>query len=62
MNHLQLAVLAIVVAFMARYPVYAQDQGQGTSNNWITDAPSDAERFQRIQKYLRGFDEAMHEV
>lgn len=42
--------------------VYAQDQGQGTSNNWITDAPSDAERFQRIQKYLRGFDEAMHEV
>jgi hypothetical protein len=32
------------------------------SNNWITDAPSDAERFERIQRYLRGFDQTMHEV
>ena len=37
-------------------------EGQGASKKWITRAADDAERFQRIEKYLRGFDQPMWEV
>ena len=30
--------------------------------DWITGAPGDAARFERIERYLRGFDQAMWEV
>jgi len=32
------------------------------SKEWITRAANDPERFQRIEKYLRGFDQPMWEV
>jgi cytochrome c553 len=37
-------------------------EGQAASKDWITKAASDPERFQRIEKYLRGFDQPMWEV
>jgi cytochrome c553 len=37
-------------------------EGQGGSKKWITRAGGDPERFQRIEKYLRGFDQPMWEV
>jgi hypothetical protein len=59
----RLVALVLIVAFMPSYAFSAEEPAsQGMSTNWITDAPSDAERFERIQKYLRGFDETMHEV
>ena len=63
MNRLPRTALIVLGVVMAVPAVHAQDvEPKPMSNNWITDAPSDAERFERIQKYLRGFDEAMHEV
>ncbi len=35
---------------------------QAATKKWITEAESDPERFQRIEKYLRGFDQPMWEV
>jgi hypothetical protein len=32
------------------------------SKYWITEAASDPQRFERIEKYLRGFDQPMWEV
>ncbi len=32
------------------------------SEHWITQAPDDAERFERLEKYLRGFDQPMWEI
>ncbi|MBS4097462.1 MAG: hypothetical protein KGZ83_11590 [Sulfuricella sp.] len=32
------------------------------SNNWLQDADSDADRFQKLEIYLRGFDQPMMEV
>jgi len=33
-----------------------------TSNDWLTGAPNDTVRFERLQRYLRGFDQPMWEV
>jgi len=35
---------------------------QTQSNDWVLEAPSPDERFQRLQMQLRGFDAAMFEV
>ena len=35
---------------------------QADSKQWITGAATEAEQFQRIEKYLRGFDQPMWEV
>lgn len=32
------------------------------SNNWLQDADSDADRFKKLEIYLRGFDQPMMEV
>ncbi len=32
------------------------------SNNWLQDADSDADRFKKLEIYLRGFDQPMLEV
>jgi len=32
------------------------------SNRWLSDAPSDAERFERLESYLGGFSATMREV
>ena len=32
------------------------------TNNWLQDAESDAERFKKLEVYLRGFDQPMWEV
>ena len=36
--------------------------GRVASKKWITEAANDPERFQRIEKFLRGFDQPMWEV
>ena len=40
---------------------YAETQGNKPSD-WLTNAESDAKRFELLQKYLRGFDQPMWEV
>lgn len=37
-------------------------QQKPASNNWLLDADSDADRFRKLQIYLRGFDQPMWEV
>lgn len=37
-------------------------QAQAGSKNWITEAANQAERFQRIERYLRGFGQPMWEL
>ncbi len=57
------AALAILALMFFNQGVWAQvpDAPVG-SNRWITEAASDRQRFQRIEKYLRGFDQPMWEV
>jgi hypothetical protein len=57
-------VAAGMLAFMAfGHGGFAQSsEGQAASKKWITQAANDPERFQRIEKYLRGFDQPMWEV
>ncbi|HBU28727.1 MAG: hypothetical protein A2X71_07250 [Thiobacillus sp. GWE1_62_9] len=37
-------------------------QKASPSNNWLQDADSDADRFKKLEIYLRGFDQPMLEV
>lgn len=37
-------------------------QANVATNNWLKDAESDAERFRKLEIYLRGFDQPMWEV
>ncbi len=57
-------VAAAMVAFVVfSHGSWAQaPRGQADSKRWIIEAANDAERFQRIEKYLRGFDQPMWEV
>jgi hypothetical protein len=54
-------VAAAMIAFIAfGHGSFAQvPEGQADSKRWITEAADDPERFQRIEKYLRGFDQPM---
>jgi cytochrome c553 len=54
----------VVIALMAfGYGSFAKEpEEQVASKRWVTEAANDAERFQRIEKYLRGFDQPMWEV
>ena len=40
----------------------AAEESTHQSKHWITEAPSDSVKDQRIEKYLRGFDQPMWEV
>ncbi len=59
-----LGVAAAMITLMAfDHGSWAQaPEEQAASKKWITEAASDPERFQRIEKYLRGFDQPMWEV
>lgn len=37
-------------------------QKKPPSNRWLDDADTDADRFRKLEIYLRGFDQPMHEV
>ena len=54
------AMLALVAFSHGSWAEAAE--GQADSKRWITEAPDEQERFQRIEKYLRGFDQPMWEV
>ncbi len=57
------AAPAIIALVVFSHGSWAQaPEEQATSKKWITEAASDPERFQRIEKYLRGFDQPMWEV
>ncbi len=55
---------AVMIALMVLgYASWAQaPEGRAGSKRWITEAANEEERFQRIEKYLRGFDQPMWEV
>ena len=54
---------AVVALAMLGHGVWAQGPPWSRgSNRWIVEAASDEERFQRIERYLRGFDQPMWEV
>ncbi len=55
------AAMIVLVAFGHGSWAQAPEE-QAASKKWITEAASDPERFQRIEKYLRGFDQPMWEV
>lgn len=57
-------VAAAMIALIAfGHGSFAQaPEGQAASKRWITEAADDPERFQRIEKYLRGFDQPMWEI
>jgi hypothetical protein len=52
----------IVVVAYCQGSFAQTSEEQAASKEWITRAANDAERFQRIEKYLRGFDQPMWEV
>ena len=64
MNRQDFVVTAVTIVFMVfSHGSFAQaPAGQTASKHWITEAASDSERFQRIETYLRGFDQPMWEV
>jgi hypothetical protein len=56
-------VLALIAVGFLGHGSWAQaPQGSTDSKKWIVEAANDTERFQRIEKYLRGFDQPMWEV
>ena len=64
MNKRYLAVAAAMIALISwGDESRAQSaEGQPASKKWITEAVNDPQRFERIEKYLRGFDQPMWEV
>lgn len=56
------AMLASVDRVHAEEPVKASESKAPASSHWLQDAPSDDERFMRLARYLRGFDQPMWEV
>ncbi len=62
MKRTHLAMIAVcAMTFVLGYAV-AQTAPKPPSNDWLLDAPDDTERFRRLQRYLRGFDQPMWEV
>ena len=47
---------------LALAAVFTQGSAEKMSEGWITGASDDAARFERIERYLRGFDQPMWEV
>jgi len=57
------ATPAMIALMVFSHGSWAQTpEGQAGSKRWITEAANELERFQRIEKYLRGFDQPMWEV
>ncbi len=54
------AMLALIV--FSHWSWAQAAEGQTGSKRWITEAANEGERFQRIETYLRGFDQPMWEV
>jgi cytochrome c1 len=62
-KHYWRAALAMLTLMLFNQGVWAQAPATASaSKHWITEAASDPQRFQRIEKYLRGFDQPMWEV
>jgi cytochrome c553 len=55
------AAMAAVIVFSHWSWAQAAER-QARSKRWITEAANEGERFQRIETYLRGFDQPMWEV
>ena len=47
---------------VASVAVFAEEAQPVATKHWITKAPSESVKDQRIEKYLRGFDQPMWEV
>jgi len=57
------AAAAMIALMVFSYGSWAQaPEGQARSKGWITEAANELERSQRIEQYLRGFDQPMWEV
>ncbi len=57
------AATAMITLMVFGHGSWAQaPEGKIDSKRWVTEAANDAERFQRIETYLRGFDQPMWEV
>ena len=54
------AVIGIMACCQGSFAQTAEEHP--ASKKWITRAANDPERFQRIEQYLRGFDQPMWEV
>ena len=62
-RHYRGAAAATIALMVFGHGSQAQTPGgQAGSKRWITEAANELERFQRIEKYLRGFDQPMWEV
>lgn len=61
-HHFKLAVASIAVIVFGQGSFAQTPAIQPASKYWVTEATNDTERFQRIEKYLRGFDQPMWEV
>jgi len=61
-HHWSVAAAMITLVALSHGSWAQSLEGQAASKKWITKAASDPERFQRIEKYLRGFDQPMWEV
>ncbi|MCQ8102952.1 hypothetical protein NP590_02440 [Methylomonas sp. SURF-2] len=55
-------VLVLVLAMLSVCAVTDADSLEKKPNDWLLGAKSDAERFESLQTYLRGFDQPMWEV
>jgi cytochrome c1 len=54
---------AMVILLALSWASWAQvPESQAGSKKWISEAANDKQRFNRIEKYLRGFDQPMWEV
>ena len=58
-HYLGVAAAMIVLVAIGHGSWAQAPEEQASSKKWITEAASDPERFQRIEKYLRGFDQPM---
>lgn len=64
----RIGITVVILAAVAATATFSQRvraepaKTQVETNQWITEAPSDAERFKRLERYLRGFDQPMWEV
>jgi hypothetical protein len=62
-RHFWGAAAAIIALMVFSYGSWAKTtEGQASSKKWITGAANEEEQFQRIERYLRGFDQPMWEV
>ena len=56
------AAATLVLMAFSHWSWARAPEGQAGSRRWITEAPNEGERFERIERYLRGFDQPMWEV